>query len=113
MKNSINPSANEFCSIGLPRLPIDQKSTRVVLRQDVSTPVPGGSLALLAELPFPLLPPPAHILKPHICCKFLLECEARHRGVKKSPMPVHLGILSDEQGPRKEAAEIQRSILFA
>lgn len=28
-------------------------------------------------------------------------------------MPVHLGIHSNEQGPTKEAAEIQRSILVA
>lgn len=32
--------------------------------------------------------------------------------VLKSPMPAHLGILSNEQGPKKEAAEIHRSILF-
>lgn len=42
-----------------------------------------------------------HTLKSRICCS-LLECEARHRGIKKSPMLVPLGFHSNKQGPTKK-----------
>lgn len=66
----------------------------------------GLILAVLAALhfSFPLFLPPAisHFKAPYFL-QNLLECGARHRGVKKTLMPVHLGIFSNEQGPTKEA----------
>lgn len=61
---------------------------------------------------FSSLPPPSHIWKPHSCWKFCWNVMPDTE-VLKSPMPAHLGIFSNEQGPTKGAAEIQRSILLA
>lgn len=71
--------------------------------------IPGGNF--LSELSFFFhSPSPAHFLKPHICCRGYWNGRPDVETLKKSL--VYPGILSNQQGPTKEVAVIQRSILF-